>query len=268
MISRLKQISGVVVFLAAIFACISRASSEPTFEPFVFGELAATYTSNAFVADDFEKDDLFGAPKYGAGVAGKIGQFALGILSYDFRIYGSDARYIEFQERDGDSIGGQVNFQLSNGPWFFSLGYTPTAAYSPDYDEFLLGLHDFSFVAAYKAQINALTIQPALVAARRYSNEEVAERSSIGGRLTLTYPLSNTLAITASPSISYAAFDNFPGAQRNDMTYGISASAVIQLSSEAKFSMGISHIIRDSNIPGADAEVTNIGPTLGYVYKF
>ena len=232
-------LTGVLTLIAG-----PQAVAGPT-EAFLYAETPGTFTSNAFLTETDPDSDVFLAPKYGAGVRAKDIKLGSGMLSYDFRAFLNDAWYAEFSERDGDAAGGAGRIAYAHAAWTIAAAYNPAWNYTSGFDEFTLSLHDLSLALAYKWSSGNFTLQPAVTVARRLSTNELAERVAFGGALKVIYKLSDRVSFTLAPNVTNQWYDTFPGQDREDLVYGLSAVVGLKIREGVNLNVGVTRIVRD-----------------------
>ncbi|MEA3010199.1 MAG: hypothetical protein QOJ91_1891 [Sphingomonadales bacterium] len=236
-----------------------------------------TYTTNALKTDTGRVDDVHINPTAGLSWEKPLNKVTLSAslqMSYD--------EYVDLAANDQSVFLGNFSAllgTLGKTPTPY-VSYAPSVAYLDFYDHHVVTLHDFTagarsfFKLREDAKGNPLT---SLVVDVAYSRREASLAASEQHRATVTLKFSGVV----SPELSWILKPQFQGRfysagtndGRNDYNFKLLAGIEWKLiksgqPSPYKVAFNIVFERNDSNFAGKDYTAWDIGPSVGYSYKF
>jgi hypothetical protein len=225
-----------------------------------------TYNSNVENADLGRKQAFHGVPMTQLDwrkSSGVVRPFARLHLDGDF--------YTRHSENDGSTALARFGIKIvdpklgNTAPY---LHYTPALIYDKFFGDHLVTLHNFAAGVTTKFDLRPTLLTIDVQAARREATLKAVEQNRIGATVKLSGDINDRLSWAIDQTVQARFYTGGPNDGREDVNFVTNAGLSWVIAENGGFDFGISFERNDSSRPGKSYSTWDIGPSLGFAWKF
>ena len=239
---------------------VAPASYAPSWS--VVGTLAPLYTNNAFQTPGDAQSDVYFEPDVSLRLDGKLAPntsyrfYARSDFSAFSRLNGADSSLARFGLRLTQDI----------SDWQLGATYENRLAFDGIFEGQPRIANDLQATLARNFAYGRLIVAPFLRARQRFSEIPEARRFRLDLAVALEYELGPKWALVSRPFYEMNWFEAGLNEGRRDEYYSVDIGLRYQISDRLNLTTSIVNEIRNSNAPGRDFNMIEIGPSLDFVF--
>jgi hypothetical protein len=225
-----------------------------------------TYNSNVENADLGRKQAFHGVPMMQLDwrkSTGVVRPFARIHLDGDF--------YTRRSENDGSTALARVGIKIVDpklGDTAPYIHYTPALIYDKFFGDHLVTLHNFAAGVTTKFDLKPTVLTIDVQAARREATLETVEQNRFGATVKLSGDINDRLSWAIDQTVQGRFYTGGASDGRKDVNFVTNAGLSWVLAENGGFDFGIAFERNDSNRVGKSYSTWDIGPTIGFAWKF
>ncbi|MBL0923290.1 MAG: hypothetical protein IBJ12_02335 [Sphingomonadaceae bacterium] len=194
-----------------------------------------------------------------------------GVVRPFARLYADADFYTRHSENDGSTTLARVGVKIvepklgNTAPY---LHYTPALVYDKFFGERLVTLHNFTAGVTTKFDLKSAALTIDVHAVRREATLKTIEQNRFGTTLKLSGDINERLSWAIDQTVQARFYTGGASDGRDDVNFVTNAGLSWAIADNGGFDFGISFERNDSSRVGKSYSTWDIGPTVGFGWKF
>jgi hypothetical protein len=194
-----------------------------------------------------------------------------GVIRPFARLYADADFYTRHSENDGSTALARVGVKIvdpklgNTAPYFH---YTPALVYDKFFGDRLVTLHNFTAGMTTKFDLKSAALTIDVHAVRREATLKTIEQNRFGTTLKLSGDINERLSWAIDQTVQARFYTGGASDGRDDVNFVTNAGLSWAIAENGGFDFGVSFERNDSSRAGKSYSTWDIGPTLGFGWKF
>lgn len=259
-------------FLAMVLSCSiaptvaaeelggAAVDSTPTWS--VVGSFDGNYTNNAFLTPTDRDGDFYWNPDISIRADGQL------TSDIYYRIYARGEFDAFSNETGANNSVARVGARLSGDilDWTASLAYENRYSFGGIFEDRLVTGHDIIGSVGRFFEWNGVSLSPGGLLTYRFADVDEAQRFRMELWLGIEVAIDDSWAVVSEPFFEQFWFTDGLNSGRQDQVYSVSLGLQYKISENAHLTTEVVYERGESNRPGLDYDLIEIGPRLDFAY--